>query len=287
MDRLVGLGDFLRSRRARLNPEDVGMEGVGHRRVPGLRREELARLAGVSVDYYTRLEQGRSKNASPVVLDSIARALRLNETERDHLFALASPIIKPVRRHTGAWQRVPPVTYELLDALEYANVIPACVFSHCLDILAANRPYRALLMWQDDRAARDNSLARFCFLDPSAHRLYLDWERVATDVTAMLHFALGRHPGEPRLNELIGELLENEDFRRVWAAHHVYERPSGTISFHHPIVGDFSINYQLLRLPGDPEQFLCVCTAAQGSLSASALERLAKWARTRAHPSHD
>ncbi|SNS73949.1 Transcriptional regulator, contains XRE-family HTH domain [Streptosporangium subroseum] len=274
MERLVGLGDFLRSRRARINPEDVGMEGVGQRRVPGLRREELARLAGVSVDYYTRLEQGRSKSASPVVLDSIARALRLNQSERDHLFTLASPIINPVR-HAGIWQRVPPVTHELLDALEHAD-IPACVFSHCLDILAANRPFNALHMWQDDRPARDNSLPRFFFLDPNSRTLYLDWEHVATDVTAMLHFALGRHPDEPRINELIGELLENEDFRRIWASQHVYERASGTISFHHPIVGDFSTNYQLLRLPGDLEQFLFVCTAAQGSLSASALERLGR-----------
>ncbi|GII56556.1 transcriptional regulator [Planotetraspora thailandica] len=286
MDRLVGLGDFLRSRRARLNPEDVGMEDVGRRRVPGLRREELARLASVSLGYYTRLEQGRCKNASPVVLDSIARALRLNQSERDHLFALASPIIAPVRRPAGAWQRVSPLTCELLDALEHADT-PACVFSHCLDIMAANRPFWALHMRQDDRLERDDSLPRFFFLDPNSRRLYLDWEHVATDVTAMLHFALGRHPGDPRLNELIGELLENEDFRRVWAAHHVYERASGTIAFDHPIVGDFSIHYQLLRLPGDPEQFLFVCTAAQGSLSASALERLAKWGATWAHPSHN
>ncbi|GAA1299738.1 transcriptional regulator [Planotetraspora silvatica] len=283
MDQLEGLGDFLRSRRAHLNPEDVGMEGMGRRRVPGLRREELARLAGVSVDYYTRLEQGRSKNASPVVLDSIARALRLNQTERDHLFALAGPIIVPVHRHAGAWQRVSPLTYELLNAL-HAD-IPACVFSHCLDILAANRLFRALHMWQADRLAEDDSVARFCFLDPNARRLYLDWEHVATDVTAMLHFAVGRHPGESRLNKLIGELLGNEDFRRLWAAHHVYERASGTIAFHHPIVGDFPINYQLLRLPGDPEQFLFVCTAAQGSRSASVLERLGIWARTRGRPS--
>ncbi|GAA4556511.1 helix-turn-helix transcriptional regulator [Planotetraspora kaengkrachanensis] len=280
MDRLVGLGDFLRSRRARLNPEDVGMEGVGRRRVPGLRREELARLAGVSVDYYARLEQGRSKNASPVVLDALASALQLDQTERDHLFALAGPIIVPVQGAEGAWQRVSPLTYELLDALK-ADV-PACVFSHCLDILAANQPFRALHMWHDDRPARDNSLPRFFFLDPNSRTLYLDWEHVATDVTAMLHFAHGRHPGDPRLNELIGELLENEDFRELWAAHHVYERASGTIAFHHPIVGEFSLHYQLLRLPGDPEQFLFVCTAAQGSLSASALERLAKWAHNTA-----
>nr|WP_239514273.1 helix-turn-helix transcriptional regulator [Streptosporangium sp. 'caverna'] len=249
------------------------MECVGRRRVPGLRREELARLAGVSADYYTRLEQDRSKSASPVVLDSIARALRLNQSERDHLFTLAGPITDPVRRHAGAWQRIPPVTYELLDALEHAD-IPACAFSRCLDILAANRPFRALHMWQDDRPARDNSLPKFFFLDPNSRTLYLDWEHVATDVTAMLHFALGRHPHEPRINELIGELLENGDFRRIWAAHHVYERASGTIAFHHPMVGDFSTNYQLLRLPGDLEQFLFVCTAAQGSPSASALERL-------------
>jgi transcriptional regulator with XRE-family HTH domain len=264
---------------------EVGTAAQGRRRVPGLRREELAQLAGVSVDYYTRLEQGRSKNASPVVLDAIARALRLNETERDHLFTLAGPILKPIRSHAGE-QRVRPETYELLDTLEHAGT-PACVFSQCLDVLIANRPYRALVMWSDDRPARDSSLARFCFLDPSSRGLYRDWERVAADITAVLHFAVGRHPGEPRLNELIGELLDNEDFRRVWAAHHVYERTSGTMGFHHPIAGDFSINYQLLRLPGEPEQLLCVCTAARGSPSASALELLAKWARTRSRPHND
>ncbi|GAA4599528.1 helix-turn-helix transcriptional regulator [Planotetraspora phitsanulokensis] len=286
MDRLVRLGDFLRSRRARLQPVEAGTVAHGRRRVPGLRREELARLAGVSVEYYTRLEQGRSRNASPTVLDAIARALRLNETERDHLFALASPLLHPIRDHPGTRQRVPPATYELLDTLEQAGV-PACVLSRCLDVLVANRPYRALLMWSDDRPARDRNLARFCFLDPSARELYADWETVAADLTAVLHFAVGRHPGEPKLNELIGELLEDEDFRRVWAAHHVHERTSGTKGFHHPIAGDITTTYQILRLPEEQEQFLCVCTAARGSPSASSLALLVKWATSGDAPHHD
>jgi transcriptional regulator with XRE-family HTH domain len=277
MDRLVRLGDFLRSRRARLQPIEAGTVAQGRRRVPGLRREELARLAGVSVDYYTRLEQGRSKNASPAVLDAIARALGLNETERDHLFTLAGPILKATPSHTGTRQRVAPATYELLETLEDAG-IPASVLSWCLDVLIANRPYTALLMWSDDRPARDRNLARFCFLDPSSRGLYRDWDRVAADITAILHFAVGRHPGEPRLNELVRELLDDEEFRRVWAAHHVYESTSGTKGFRHPIAGDFSTNYQLLRLPGEPEQYLCICSAARGSPSASALALLAKWA---------
>ncbi|GAA4570116.1 helix-turn-helix transcriptional regulator [Planotetraspora kaengkrachanensis] len=286
MDRLVKLGDFLRSRRARLQPVEGETAAQGRRRVPGLRREELARLAGVSVEYYTRLEQGRSKNASATVLDAIARALRLNETERDHLFALASPILHPVRDHPGSRQQVPPATYELLDTLEHAGV-PACVLSRCLDVLIANRPYRALLMWSDDRPVRDRNLARFCFLDPSARELYSDWEHVAADLTAVLRFALGRHPGEPKLNELIEELLGDEEFRRVWAAHHVHERTSGRKGFHHPIVGDMSVTYQFLRLPEESEQFLCVCTATRGSPSASALDLLVKWAMSGYPPHND
>jgi transcriptional regulator with XRE-family HTH domain len=264
---------------------DAGPAASARRRVPGLRREELARLAGVSVDYYTRLEQGRSKNASPAVLDAIARALRLNETERDHLFALASPLLNPIRGQAGARQRVPPITYELIETLEHAD-IPACVLSQCLDVLLANRTFRALMNWPDDRQAGGGNLARFCFLDPSAHDLYRDWEHVAADITAVLHFAVGRNPGEPRLNELIGELLHDEDFRRVWAAHHVYESTSGNKLYHHPIAGDFSLHYQILRLPGEPEQFLCMSTAAQKSPSADALTLIAKWAKTRSDPRH-
>jgi transcriptional regulator with XRE-family HTH domain len=279
MDRLVRLGDFLRSRRARLNPEDVGMEVQGHRRVPGLRREELAQLAGVSVDYYTRLEQGRSKNASPVVLDAIAHALRLGETERAHLFDLASPLCGKGRCENRPPQRVHPDTRLLLDTLERADV-PAAAIGLRTDFLAANLLFRALMVGFDTMSARERNLARYVFLDPRSRRLHRDWNIVAADATALLRFSLGRHPGDAALHELTRELtLNSDDFRRIWDEHHVFERISGTKRYQHPAAGEFSLTYLALTLPGDADQMLLVYTVEPDSPGAAALRLLAKWAR--------
>jgi hypothetical protein len=259
------------------------MEVQGHRRVPGLRREELAKIAGVSVDYYSRLEQGRSKNASPVVLDAIARALRLNEAEREHLFDLAGPVLD--HTHTPVVQAVHPSTHQLLDALDRGDT-PACVLGRYTNFLATNRLYRALLMW-DDGPPRNRNLAQLTFLDERCRLLLRNWDVVSGDVTAMLRFGVGRHPQDPALRELIQELLTASDpFRRLWAVHNVHDRPSGIKYYRHPIAGDFSVNYQGLTL-AEPDQYMCVHTAEPESASAAALALLAKWARTRSDPHHD
>ncbi|GII55889.1 transcriptional regulator [Planotetraspora thailandica] len=283
MDRAGDLGEFLRSRRGRLAPEADDTTAEGRRRVPGLRREEVARLAGVSLEYYTWLEQGRSKNASPAILDAIARALRLDEAERDHLFTLATPAFRPVRDRMGSAQPVPPGARDLLDALGPCGV-PACVISQRMDVLSATRSFMALQTWADGKPARDRNLARFCFLDPRSRDLYLDWDHAAANITAMLRFAAGRHPGDVELDGLIRELQQSDDFRRVWAAHHVFEHSSGTRRYHHPIAGDFVLNHQILRLPTEPEQFLHLFTAPQGSPSAAALAMLATWAGPQESP---
>ncbi|GAA4599526.1 helix-turn-helix transcriptional regulator [Planotetraspora phitsanulokensis] len=287
MNRLVKLGDFLRSRRARVDPESVGLIVRGHRRVTGLRREELAQLAGVSVDYYTRLEQGRSKNASPVVLDAIARALQLGETERKHLFHLANPICIPTRCGKVRPQRVRQATHILLDTLERGD-IPAAVIGLGTDILAANLMFRAMMTGFDAMSPRERNLARFVFLDPRSRALHLDWEVIAADATAMLRFSIGRHQHDPRLHELTMELcLHSEDFRRIWDEHHVIDRISGTKRYQHPAVGAFTLGYQALTLPGDADQMLLIYTDDPASPSGSALQLLAKWARSSDYDASD
>ncbi|GII34698.1 helix-turn-helix transcriptional regulator [Planotetraspora mira] len=278
MDRLVRLGDFLRSRRARLQPVEAGTVTRGRRRVPGLRREELARLAGLSVDYYTRLEQGRSKNASPAVLDAIARALRLDEAEREHLVSLASPLLSPGRGQPRTSQNVRPETYEMLDTLERAET-PSCVIDQYTDVLAANRVFRALMMWDDPTMTPERNLVKFAFRNPRARDLYLDWNLVAADATAMLRFTAGRYPDDRRISQLIGELMSGEDFRRVWGQHHVYKLMCAPKRYHHHVAGDFMLSFQVLALTTSPDQNLCAYTAKSGSPSASALRLLAEWAK--------
>ncbi|GAA4557108.1 helix-turn-helix transcriptional regulator [Planotetraspora kaengkrachanensis] len=279
MDRLTNLGVFLQSCRARLGPEDVGIKADRPRRVRGLRREEVSRLADVSVEYYTRLEQARSKNASPAVLDSISRALRLNEIEHAHLFALAGISTTGVE-HSSA-QGVQAPSYELLDNLDQA-AIPSCVVGRYLDVLAVNRMYRCLMIGYDDMPARERNVARFTFLNEASRELYGNWPAVARNVTGLLRFTLGRHPDDPKLNELINELLENcQDFRPLWADYNVQIRMAVSKHFHHPIVGDFTITCQALSLPATSDQLLFVFTAEPGSPSEAALKSLSGWAQTR------
>jgi transcriptional regulator with XRE-family HTH domain len=278
VDRLVNLGVFLQSCRARLRPEDVGLKTERPRRVRGLRREEVSLLADVSVEYYTRLEQGRSKNASPAILDAIARALRLNEPEHDHLFALAG-ISATGADHYPA-QGVQAATYELLDNLDGA-AIPSCVSGRYLDVLAVNRMYRRLMIGYDAMPARERNVARFTFLNEQSRELYGNWPTVARNVTGLLRFALGRYPDDPMLNGLIHELLEKcEDFRPLWADYNVQTRMVVNKNFHHPIVGDCTITCQALSLPAS-DQLLFIFTAEPGSPSEAALKSLSDWAQTR------
>jgi transcriptional regulator with XRE-family HTH domain len=271
-DRAAELREFLRSRRARITPEEAGLlTEPGTRRVPGLRREEVARLAGVSVDYYVRLERGRTRNVSEAVLDAVARALRLDDTERGHLFAIARPARRQQRPMPP--QRVRP---GLRRVLELLTDVPALVIGRRTDILAANPSARALFTDFEALPHRERNMARFMFLDEAARELYADWEASARGTVAALHLYAGRHPDDPRLAELIGELsVRDEDFRRWWAAHDVLRRTHGTKRFHHPVAGDLTLAYEALEPSGDPDQILALYTAEPGSPSAHALSLLA------------
>lgn len=277
MDHNAELRDFLRTRRARLSVDDVEIGGTGRtRRVPGLRREEVAQLAGVSVDYYSRLEQGRHLNVSDDVLDAVARALRLDDTERAYLFRIAKASRRPRRRAPAPVQRVRPGVWRLLEKLD--DVSPAFVFGRRMDVLAANKLARALIGDFDAMPPREGNLLRYTFLDESTRELFVEWEEVARDNVAILRLDAGRHPDDPLLVELVGELsVKSPEFRRWWADHNVRERTHGTKRYHHPLVGDITVNYESLALLADPDQTLCIYTAEAGSSSETALQLLANW----------
>ncbi|MFD6281486.1 helix-turn-helix transcriptional regulator [Streptomyces sp. NPDC060209] len=281
MDRSSEIREFLRTRRARITPEQAGLTPhAGARRVPGLRREEVAQLAGVSVDYYIRLERGRTHGVSEAVLEAVARALQLDDTERAHLFDLAQlGTGRPRRRRPLAPQRVRPALYRALDALN----VPAVVQGRRMDILAANRLGYALFADFESRPHRERNFARFVFLDEAALSLYTDWEKAARDTVAGLRLYAGRHADDPQLTELIGELsLHSDAFRRLWADHDVRAHTTGTKRLHHPLVGDLTLDYVVLAAEDDPEQSLAIYTPEPASASAEALWILASWTSDRA-----
>ena len=269
-----GLAAFLRSARARLTPEQAGISDIGRRRVAGLRREELALLAGVSVDYYTRLEQGRSRSASTKVLDSLADALHLDDAERAHLHAIARPT--PARRRRGQKpQQVHPTTWLLLDVLDDAHK-PAFVLGRRLDVLGQNRLAAGLVADFASMPVAERNQARFVFLDPHARELYADWDQVAADTAAMLRLEAGQRPDDPALENLVGELsIHSPEFRRLWARNNVHRRSIGTKRYQHPLVGALDITYQAMTPGDDPEQTLFVYHADAGSPSEHALRLLA------------
>ncbi|PBC71468.1 transcriptional regulator with XRE-family HTH domain [Streptomyces sp. TLI_235] len=272
------LTDFLRSRRARLRPQDVGLPDYGGtRRVAGLRREETALLAGVSVDYYTRMEQGRVANPSEGVLDALARALRLNEDERRHLHELARPrrAARPGRPQPPRRPQVRPTFRRLLDELPD---VPAFVMGPRMDVLAWNPAACALLGDYSARDAAGRNIARITFLDPASRQLYADWSACARENVAYLHLQAGRSPDDPLLAALIGELsMKSPDFRRWWAEHPVQDKTSGSKRFHHPLVGDLELAYDTLRAADDPDQALITYTADPGTPSHDALRMLLAW----------
>ncbi|WP_269854486.1 helix-turn-helix transcriptional regulator [Streptomyces sp. RPT161] len=276
MDHHAELSEFLRSRRARLTPQEAGVPtDGGPRRVPGLRREELARLAGVSADYYTRLEQGRTSNCSDAVLDAVARALRLSDTERVYLFELARPK-RTRRRPVVRPQRVRPGLHRMLETLD--GHAPAFVLGRQMDVLAANRLARALITDFDALPQRQRNMARHMFLDESARELYVDWEICAAETVGALRLLAARHPDDPRLTDLVGELsIKSSHFRTWWADHNVRERTHGTKRYHHPVVGDLTVAYETVTFPGDADQTMCVYTVEPGSSSETALRLLANW----------
>ncbi|MFF6789599.1 helix-turn-helix domain-containing protein [Streptomyces filamentosus] len=279
MDLSAELSEFLRSRRARLKPQDVGLPDFGrHRRVPGLRREELAQLAGVSVAYYTRLEQGNGRNVSMEVLDAIARALRLSETERAHLTHLARPTAKKRQRAavTNRPQQVRPGLRHLLDAMEG---VPAVLVGRRLDILAWNRMARALLSDFEALEPHERNVARRLFLDPGVRDLYVDWECKAVEVVSLLRLYAGRCPDDPELLALVGELtVRSEEFGVLWAAHTVADKGHGTNRLRHPLVGELTLGYETMRVAGgDPDLMLVTYQAEPDSPSAEGLRMLARW----------
>jgi transcriptional regulator with XRE-family HTH domain len=279
MDTRNEIREFLTTRRARITPDQAGLRtyGTGPRRVAGLRREEVALLAGVSVDYYTRLERGNLAGASDSVLDAVARALQLDDAERAHLFDLARAQPSTGRpRRRPAPQRVRANVHQMLDAFS----TPAYIRNGRMDILAANPLGRALYAPIFDSARRPPNSARFAFLDRRAREFFRDWEKTADDAVAVLHGEAGRNPYDHDLTELIGELsTQSEDFRVRWARHDVRYHDTGVKRIHHPVVGDLDLGYEVMKLAAD-ELTMFVYTAEAGSRSAESLNLLASWAAT-------
>jgi transcriptional regulator with XRE-family HTH domain len=272
--------EFLTSRRARISPDQVGLATYGPRRVPGLRREEVAVLAGVSVPYYTRLERGDMNGASQSVLEALARALQLDDAERAHLLDLARAAHPtPARsRRRQAKQRVRPEVQWTLDAITGA---PAFVGNERLDILAANQLGRALYSELYATPVRPVNTARFVFLDPRAEATFGDWDRVATESVAILRSAAGRDPHNRELSDLVGELAtQSEAFRTRWASHNVRFHTAGVKHFHHPVVGELTLSYNRLELTADPGLTISLYAAEPGSRSEEALKLLGSWAAT-------
>jgi transcriptional regulator with XRE-family HTH domain len=275
--------EFLTSRRARITPQEAGLASYGSRRVPGLRREEVAVLAGVSVPYYSRLERGNMSGVSDSVLDALARALRLDEAERAHLLDLAhaaQPTVSP-RPQRRPRQRVRPNVQQILDAMTHAA---AHVTNERLDILASNQLNHALYSELFAGRTPPVNAPRFVYLDSRARDFYLDWDRTARDVVAVLRSAAGRDPYDRELSDLVGELsTRSHEFRAYWASHDVRFHLSGIKHFHHPIVGDLSLNYERLELAADPGLHIMIYTADPGSKSEQSLRLLGSWAATPEH----
>ncbi|MGZ6745097.1 MAG: helix-turn-helix transcriptional regulator [Nocardioides sp.] len=267
--------DFLASRRARISPEQSGLPVYGaNRRVPGLRREEVALLAGISVEYYTRLERGSVGAMSEGVLDGLVHALQLDEAERDHLHRLvrAAATRRPSRR-TPTRRRVRPTVQRMLDLMP----MPAYLRNGRFDILATNDLGRALYSPLYDESDTPNS-ARFVFLSPAAADFFVDYDKVQDDSVAFLRAEAGRDPYDKELQDLIGELsIRSERFRQRWAAHDVRYHRTGTKRLHHPLVGDLALDFEAFELAGDEGQRLNVYTAPPDPPTAEAIAVLASW----------
>ena len=284
MDNRDEVRDFLASRRAKLTPAQAGLTAYGaNRRVPGLRREEVAMLAGVSADYYVRLERGNLAGASAEILEAIAGALQLDEAERQHLLDLARAAgSRPARARRRPAPAVPASVQVMLDAMTGA---PAAVRNDRLDILATNALGRALyaplFTGPSAREGRPANHARFAFLDPAAHDFWVDWNKAANDTVGVLRTVAGRSPNDPDLHDLVGELsTRSEEFRSRWARHDVHQHRGGAKQINHPVVGRLDLMYDLLPIAQAPGLSMLVYTAAPGTPSADALQVLASWAAT-------
>lgn len=279
MDNRADVREFLTTRRARVTPEQVGLPAGANRRVEGLRRSEVATLAGVSIEYYTRMERGTIGGASPEVLDSLARALCLDDAERAHLFDLAhaaSPVARPPRRRNPTtW--VPHQSLQwTLDAITAG---PAFVRNGRMDILAVNTLARAFYKHVYDMPGQPPNIARFTFLDQRARDFYPDWDLFAEVTVAILRTEAARDPHNKELHDLIGELsTRSEDFRQRWSAHNVRHHGTGSKTFNHPVVGEITLAYEGLELAAEPGLTLTIYAAEPGSRSEVAMRLLASWA---------
>jgi transcriptional regulator with XRE-family HTH domain len=276
--------EFLSTRRARVTPQQAGLPVYGgdRRRVTGLRREEVALLAGISSEYYTRLERGNATGVSESVIEGIAEALQLDDAERAHLVQLihAAGTTRPPRRRPAA-QQVRTTVQRVLDSMV---ATPAFVLNGRLDVLAANALGRALFSPMYADPISPPNTARFVFLDPHATAFFRAWDNVANDTVAVLRAEAGRDPYGRRLSDLIGELsTRSEDFRARWAAHNVRIHSTGVKLLHHPVVGDLDLPFESFPIAGDLNQSLLTYTSEPGSPTEDALNLLASWAATAEH----
>ncbi|WP_288813759.1 helix-turn-helix transcriptional regulator [uncultured Gordonia sp.] len=281
MDNRAEVREFLMSRRAKISPETAGLPAGGNRRVPGLRRSEVAALAGVSVEYYSRLERGTIAGASSSVLESLARALQLDDTERAHLLDLARaadgiPASGRTRRRSG---KATASRHSLIWALDAITDAVAFVRDSHQDLLATNALGRAFYSPVIGDGGRTPNLARFQFLDPASRDFYPDWDLFAEMCVAIMRAEAGRDPHHKALQDLVGELSTRSDtFRTLWAAHNVRTHGTGTKRFHHPVVGELTLAYEELAVTADPGAVLYIYTAEPGSPSAERLRLLASYA---------
>ena len=274
--------EFLTTRRAKVTPAHAGLPTYGRqRRVSGLRREEVALLAGISVEYYTRLERGNARGVSDDVLEAVSRALQLDEAERAHLLDLVRTAnAERLPRRISTPQRVRPSVQRIVDAM---SGVAAFVRNGRLDILYANPLAAALYSEHFRDPARPPNSARFVFLDARARSFYVDRETSAHDIVAQLRGEAGRNPYDRALSDLVGALsTRSEEFRVLWASHDVRFHRSGIKHFHHPLVGDLTLAYEALELPADPGLTIVTYSAEPGSSSEGALRELARWSSTRA-----
>ena len=285
MDNRAEVREFLMSRRAKLTPEQAGLPAGPNRRVAGLRRTEVAVLAGVSVEYYAKLERGGIAGASASVLESVAAALQLDDTERAHLFDLARAAdgIPTSGRPRTRTARQAPARPSLSWTLDSITGGIAFVRNQYQDLLATNPLGRAFYSPLVGAAGRVPNLARFQFLDPAAREFYPDWDRFAEMCVAIMRAEAGRNPHDRVMQDLVGELsTQSETFRRLWGAHDVRTHGTGTKRFAHPVVGELTLAYEEFALTGEPGLVMLVYTAEPGSPSAERLALLASWAAS--HP---
>jgi len=283
MDNRDEIRAFLKTRRDKITPQQAGLPAFGDRRVKGLRRNEVAMLAGVSVEYYTRVERGNLGGVSDSVLDAISQALQLDDVERSHLYTLARAAnTTPARaaRRRPANSALRPGVQRIIDAM---STVPAMVLSTRFDVVAANSMGRALFSEMFEDPENHSNTARFLFLSPSARRFYIDWQRIANGVVGALHIEAGKNPFDRELSNLVGELsTRSEAFRVLWGAQDVHVFRDGTKRFNHPVIGELELDHESMDLGPNSGLTIAAYTAAPGTAAADGLKLLASWSATTA-----